>query len=107
MKSDFVSLEVKYFDLEVCGDRRLIVVVEAVAHETIDDRSFTDRGVTNHYDLKHKIIIIMEQVSAQVSDFPLIKSSPRVSEWNQDSFVMGLGSPKEIDFVVPLSISQE
>jgi len=49
----------------------------------------------------------MEQVSAQVSDFPLIKSSPRVSEWNQDSFVMGLGSPKEIDFVVPLSISQE
>ena len=49
----------------------------------------------------------MEQVSAQVSDFPLIKSSPRVSEWNQDSFVMGLGSPKELDLSATLSISQE
>lgn len=37
----------------------------------------------------------MEQVSAQDADFPLVKSSPRVSEWNQDSFVIGLDSPKQ------------
>ncbi len=70
-------------------------MVEAVSNETIYDWSFTDSGVTNNYDLKHKIIIIMEQVSAHDADFPLVKSSPRVSDWNQDSFVLGLGSPKE------------
>jgi len=49
----------------------------------------------------------MEQVSAQNADFPIVKSSPRVSEWNQDSFVLGLGSPKEHEQLATLTISQE
>jgi len=48
----------------------------------------------------------MEQVSAH--DFHLVKDSPRVSDWNQDEFLIDIISPKAVQVMTfPLATSQE
>jgi len=60
LKSYFVPLEIQNLNLEVSGNSCLVVVIKTVAYEAIYDRGFSNSGIANYDDLKHKIIIIME-----------------------------------------------